>query len=198
MKVQKTQVLVLSIWLLFLSSSAMSQIDPYPDSIGIYFDEGATENSQYISAPATVHAYLIATRISSPSGINSWGGGVSSYVQIFSTIRGDGENAFENVTDFMQQFDVTFSTPLLFSSAIVLADLYIPITDDQAIDLFLEPLFGHGDTLFYTNGTDITSLQPSVPCINIPCYPARVASINSDGPVMSNIKNWGDIKSLYR
>lgn len=185
------------ILLLILSSSAMGQIDPYPDSIGIYFDEGATINSQYATAPTTVHAYLIATRISS-SGIDSWCGGVHCTVPIYSTTRGDGVNSYNNVTYFDQRFDVTFSTPLSSSSTIVLADLYIPTSNEQAINLYLSLLEGHEDSYYYSSGGATIYLQPSVPCINIPCYPAWVASINWEGPVTSDTISWGEIKSLFR
>ncbi len=66
------KIFVFSILFLTLSISAIGQTAPDPNSLGIYFDEGAIENVQYATAPTTVHAYLIATRISSTYGIEAW------------------------------------------------------------------------------------------------------------------------------
>jgi len=200
MKFQKMKIFVFSVLFLTLNISAMGQTEPDPNSIGIYFDEGAIENVNYATAPTTVHAYLIATRISSSYGIDAWGCGVSCYdVPIYSTIRGDGINAYNNVTDYNQWFDVTFPMPLPFSSAIVLADIYIPISDDQPIGLFVDFLYGSGIYyMYYVSLGEIIPLQPPVHCSMPPCMPSWVASINSEGPVTNEEKSWGEIKSLFR
>ncbi|MCP4143809.1 MAG: hypothetical protein GY752_00840 [bacterium] len=194
------KIIVLSTLLLILSISAIGQTEPDPNSLGIYFDEGAIENVLYATAPTTVHAYLIATRISSTYGIEAWGCRVMTYgVPIYSTIRGDGVNTYNNVTSNVQQFDVTYPMPLPYSTAIVLADIYIPISDEQPIGLCVDYLYGSGITdMYYVSLGEIISLRPPVNCSMPPCLPSWVASINYNGPVANEEKSWGEIKTLFR
>lgn len=177
---------------------ALGQTDPYPDSVGIYFDELATINELYINSPATVHAYLIATRFSLSHGIDTWGGGVHCRAPLYAEIRGGGVNLYSNGPEFYIRFDVSYPTPLPTSTAMVLADLYIDIYDEDPIGLDLFSFPG-GEGIHCSSSGEIVFLHPSVPCGYMPpCYPVRVASINGDGPVMSDILNWGEVKSLFR
>ncbi|MCP4798702.1 MAG: hypothetical protein GY893_01985, partial [bacterium] len=143
------------------------------------------------------HAYLIATRISSTYGIEAWGCRVMTYGEpIYSTIRGNGVNSFSNVTHWEQWFEVTYPMPLPFSTAIVLADIYIPISDEQPIALCVDFLYGDG--MYYLSLGETIPLHAPVWCSMPPCYPAWVASINSEGPVVNEEKSWGEIKTLFR
>lgn len=59
--------------MLVAAANAIAQSDPNPNGIGFYFDEGGVSNYLATAAPYTVvNAYLIATRITEPSGIIGW------------------------------------------------------------------------------------------------------------------------------
>jgi hypothetical protein len=179
------------------SSQAPAQTDLAPNSVGIYFDEGALGNSVTTASPGTATAYLIATRYDGLTGVDAWRGGVSCEVPVTATMRGEGLNGFSNGPDFFLHFEVTLATPLPLSTSIVLAELAVDVPNETPIRLFLESSVG-GDGLFCSAGGAETSLQPSVPCHDLPCFPAHVASINQAGPVRSDPVAWGGIKSLYR
>lgn len=51
---------------------ALAQTDPGPDGIGIYFDPDGASNCATRSPYTQVTAYLVATRISAPSGMVGW------------------------------------------------------------------------------------------------------------------------------
>jgi hypothetical protein len=56
-----------------IAAGAQAQIDPDPDGIGIYFDEGATEHCLFTSVPyQPVTAYLCVTNLSEPLGLDGW------------------------------------------------------------------------------------------------------------------------------
>lgn len=198
-KIADCAILVLAVGCVIAASSVESfaQTDPYPNSVGIYFDEDAFGNTANVVPPAVAVAYLIATRYDGLGGVDAWRGGVSCEVPVEATIRGGGVNAFSNGPDFFLHFDVSLATPLPLSSSIVLAELSVDITTEAPIKMYLESSV-EGDGLVCSSGGDERHLQPSVPCYSLPCYPAWVASINLNGPVMSDTINWGEIKSLYR
>jgi hypothetical protein len=54
------------------SVSALAQTDPGPDGIGIYFDLAGTCACATAPPYVQVKAYLVATGVSSPSGIAAW------------------------------------------------------------------------------------------------------------------------------
>ena len=59
----------------FLAGVAVAQpVDPEPDGIGIYFDEGAVAGSYCAEAPmgSQLTAYLCLTRASQQSGFTAW------------------------------------------------------------------------------------------------------------------------------
>ena len=176
---------------------ACAQTDPYPNSVGIYFDEEAIGNAVGVVPPASVVGYLIATRYDGAGGVDAWRGGVSCEVPVEATIRGGGVNAHGDGPDFLVHFDVSLATPLPLSSAIVLAELSVDVLTGAPIKMYLESS-AEGDGLVCSSGAVDIYLQPSVPCYNLPCYPAWVAGINMNGPVISDTANWGGIKNLYR
>lgn len=64
---------LLTILVLLMSVNAFAQIDPDADSMGIYFDLGATQTCTTTAAPFTaVTAYLMITNPSDPAGVSGW------------------------------------------------------------------------------------------------------------------------------
>lgn len=56
-----------------IASSAMAQVDPDPDGMGVYFDMGGTVFETTTAAPfASVTAYLLITNPSDSSGVSGW------------------------------------------------------------------------------------------------------------------------------
>ena len=176
---------------------AIAQTDPNPNSVGIYFDENAIVNTQDVMPPGVATAYVIATRYEGVGGVDAWRGGVSCELPMVATIRGGGVNSFSNGPDYFLHFDVACGTPLPFSTSIVLAELSVNILTEDPVMLFLESSADGEGWVCSSAGVE-TFLHPSVPCPNLPCLPAWVASINSAGPVLSDTVFWDGIKSLYR
>jgi len=63
---------IVSLVIALFAVPALTQTDPGPDSIGIYFDQGGVGNCATRAPFTQVTAYLVATRISDSSGIAGW------------------------------------------------------------------------------------------------------------------------------
>jgi hypothetical protein len=182
-------------------------IDPSPDSIGIYFDEGATGYCTDMEPGGQVTAYLCLTRSSDLSGFVAWealielsDGGVFADFQI----RGDGVNSAT-----APEFVVTYGTPLPRQLSTVLLEITLDVHWEWAVAMRVWPVS-----------------NPSVP-LSLPAYatvdspeefqslgyswgwdegtqiPNWCASVNDggclDGPSVPVGENtWSGVKSLYR
>lgn len=195
--------------LVVATAAGANPVDPDPDGIGIYFDEGAVAGSFCATAdPGTqVTAYLCLTRASDTSGFATWEGRIESSVPdalAGFVIRGDGTNAAA-----APEFVVSFGTPLPYQLSTVLLDITVDVVWEWPIGLRVWPaavpsgadelpayassaLPGTYRTLGYSFGWNMVTKVPN-----------WCAAINDDtclsGPsVETDGATWGGVKALYR
>ena len=202
--------LFMTLMILVLAHSALAQpADPDPDGIGIYFDQGAGDNSWCITAPtgSQVTAYLCLTRASDTSGFTAWEatieGSIEGILADFN-IMGGGINSAIG-----PEFVVSYDTPLPYQLSSVLMEITVevvwewnlglriwPATNPQCVENL--PAYATVDapgtfqSLQYSWGWDLVTETPN-----------WCASINDDlcfeGPsVPVDPLSWGNLKALYR
>jgi hypothetical protein len=189
------------------AGGALAQpVDPQPDGIGIFFDEGATTWCHDATVGSQVTAYLCLTRASDTSGFNSWEATVESSVSntlIGFALRGDALN-----TATPPEFVVSFGTPLPYSLSTVLMELTIDVIWEYSIALRVRPA---GDPSGVENlPAYTTTLEPGVhkPLQylwgwdenQVPLWSAAVNNPDcQDGPTTpAEDRSWSAVKALYR
>lgn len=191
-----------SILLLVAATAALAQIDPDPDSIGIYFDEGATVNvfapvgGQLQTPPPVVSAYLVATRMTLAGNVFWWESAVATYSPeggpgsapaIWGAPRG-GTNVATNLPGSARWAFSVYPgpAPLPVVQILVLADLEIMWSPPDVVPLYIHSAmvvgFGVSNPLSASSGT-----------WNLP-----VAMINGEPPAAAETRRWGAVKSLFR
>ncbi len=183
---------------IFIASIASAQIDPDPDGIGVYFDEGATEVA--ITAPVgePVTAYLIATNPSHAGTLALWEASVGTSVPVIMT--GHPTNAFNMASNMPGSPGFSFACAVYqpypdLQPIMILATLEINVGIEGPIEIFVGgytfdwPMYRPDD---FEAGPDIALFQSS----GSPEQP--VAVINGPVPVATESQSWDGVKSLYR
>ena len=191
------------------TAAGANPIDPDPDGIGIYFDEGAIDGSWCATGdPGTqVTAFLCLTRAADTSGFAAWEGRIESSIPsalVGFAIRGDGTNAA-----VAPEFVVSYGTPLPYQLSTVLLEITMDVVWEWPIGLRVWPaavpsgsdelpayatsaLPGTYRTLGYSFGWNMATKVPNwcatvndADCLNGP-------SVRTEGAA------WGRVKALYR
>ncbi len=190
--------------LVFSGTSVFAQVDPDPNGIGIYFDQGATVNSAVITEGTdVVTAYLILTNPSLEGNLDFWTCRVSTYLDDpfqGTTISGGPVNGTNIIVSNMPgSFSWSFRVynyddpPLEATFATVLSELEILVVDfDRPIFLYVRGGGVDGE-VGYSVGPEGASMNPSSGSWDLP-----VAVINGEAPVVTESQSWGQLKSLYR
>ncbi len=191
-------------------------IDPDPNGIGIFFDEGAIDESWCATAAtgSQVTAYLCLTRVATgedelpaTSGFTNWEGRIESSVSgslVGFVIRGDGTNSAVE-----PEFVVSYGTPLPYQLSTVLLEINVEVVWQWPTGLRVWPASepsgsvelpayatvasaGVYQTLGYSFGWNAETKVP-----------AWCAAINDDTcltrpSVPTESDTWGGVKALYR
>jgi len=191
---------------LLAESPTCAQVDPDPDMIGIYFDEGAT--SYCIAAPVgeTVTAYLCITQATALSGISGWEATIEvteGVVILEWNLRGDAINVLPP-----PEFVVSLGECLPWAPSIVLLEFAIGVFGLEPIELRVAPAIGPPlppppcplPLYEACGGTgDYVMLGYSGGCNPAFCRSNVCAMINGDGSVLAGGEpSWGQIKAIYR
>lgn len=195
----KFRVLIGSLLLvIFLADYSMGQIDPDPNGIGVYFDEGATVVSISADPASSVNAYLILTNPTEIGGIAYWEayvdhqlpGTFSNYSSVYGEPR-FGINYWDPMSgaSFIV-FNVVIDTPQPLERVTILADLIIWLNGEvNPVGLYVCDTFyskvGYGGPYVLCNPSSGNSELP-------------VASINGPAPVVVEKRSWGQVKALFR
>ena len=188
--------------LMLIASSAFAQLDPNPNGVGVYFDQGAMQNC-LMDPPlySQVTAYVIATNISTP-GILGWQCSLRTVPAVLP--GGIGVTAGCTMTDVLPDMSCTFGSRVgLNDPTIILATLTVLFTGG-AIDFAIGP---HSvpwlpDTPCFRAGNNFNTVLPLNASSSVP-YPGYdntfiVASINGAlCPVPTEPVSWGCLKALY-
>jgi hypothetical protein len=193
-----------------LVTPVVAQVDPDPNGIGIYFDEGANVYCTQADVGSEMLAYLCLTRITSASGISKWEAAVEVSLPnavLAWNLRGQATNTSEN-----PEFVVGLTEPLLWQSSLVVLEMTLSVLAEDPLVLrvhptenpsvpgapFPLPAYALGDdpsvfqTLGYSWGWDPTTGEPNW------CAVINPAGDCSDPPTENSSSSWGGIKALYR
>jgi len=207
-------VSILAGLLMILAGAAFGEpIDPDPNGIGIFFDEGGEVWCADALVGNQLTAYLCLTRAEDEfgnpdeTGFTAWEGRIEASapnVLVGYSLRGDATNSASE-----PEFVVAMGTPLPYQISTVLLEMTVEVTWEWAIGLRVWPSSnprgpsnlpafetagnpGVFRNLQYTLGWDLPTEVPN-----------WCAGINDDtclgGPqVATEVQTWGTVKALYR
>lgn len=195
MKMALHAALATALALAFLPTALIAQPNPGPNSVGIYFDQAATQIATPAAAPTPEHpvevrAWLIARNVSLAGQIGYWEGHIrasGAYGNI-SGMPTSGQNLADNmVGDTHWGFRVWVATPLPVTDTLILANVYVGLFESG------------GPTWLYVEGLNMSvsgsgvSLSPASGSAASP-----VAVINGVAPVAEQPTTWGQVKGIFR
>jgi hypothetical protein len=195
MKMTLHAALATALALAFLPAALFAQPDPGPNSVGIYFDQAATEIATPSAAPTPEHpvevrAWLIARHVSLAGLISYWEGDIrtsGAYGNIVGMATA-GQNIADNMMGEQHwSFRVWVSTPFPVTDTLILANVYVGLYESG------------GPTWLYVEGLNMSvsgsgvSLSPASGSASSP-----VAVINGATPVAEQPTTWGQVKSIFR
>ncbi len=197
---KKWAVILAIIWLTPVGGS-MAQLDPDPDSIGIYFDStgyqhNITELEPGIYGPGFM--YLLITNASETSGISRWYCRLE-YPPSLGILDWGFQGDYFNVAS-APEFVIEQAAPLPWQPAIVLLEMTIFVPDSNCHWWFIHPV-DSAPNVYQPSYETIANLENPIPLWQstgdryLP-----VAGINCDCPPAVDVRNlsWGSIKSIYR
>lgn len=191
-----------------VATSAFAQIDPDPDSMGIYFDLGATDNCWSTGASIPFFAYLVLANPTAPE-INAYELGMELVVpagmegmvfRLASTIANgavSGVDVGENDA-LGGDYIVGLAAPLPASDVLVLhswqymvlavfpVEMYIGASSAPSIDGVFPVVQNAQGSILYQ--TALSTGGPDFP----------VATVNTDCVVGVEEASFGSVKSLFR
>lgn len=186
-------------------SSAIAQLAE--DNVGIYFDEAATTNWIEISGPTQVPAYIIITGCTLSNAMVYYWGGVQIVSPYTIQLRGAGTNIHTLIPDSegIVRMAATFTSPLLVTDRVVVADLLIDVVSDEVIQIFCTNNISYSGFGYEMQGAgtepwEVVRLWQNTEFSAAPgpLWPWFAACINGAAPVENTVTTWGGIKSLYR
>jgi hypothetical protein len=184
-------------------------IDPSPDGIGIFFEEGGRVWCADAAPGTQVPAYLCLTNASDTSDFVAWEARIECSVPpalAAFAIRGDGINMAS-----APEFVVSYGTPLPYQRSTVLLDITLDVVWEWSIALRVWPATNPSGAANLP--TYSTTAEPGVAKTlqylwgweNVTQIPNWLASVNdpscatNDGPsVPADGSSWSGVKALYR
>ena len=179
----------------FLPAALVAQPDPGPNSVGIYFDQAATQIATSSATPSPEHpvevrAWLIARHVQLAGQVSYWEGMIRAS-GAYGIIVGQataGQNIADNMMgDPQWGFRVGIWTPFPVTDTLILANVYVGLYESG------------GPTWLYVEGLNMSvggsgvSLSPASGAAELP-----VAVINGAAPVAEQPTTWGQVKGIFR
>lgn len=187
--------IALAFALAFLPAAVPAQPDPGPNSVGIYFDQAATQIATTSATPTPEHpvevrAWLIARHVQLAGQVSYWEGMIRAS-GAYGLIVGQaiaGQNIADNMMgDPQWGFRVWVWAPFPVTDTLILANVYVGLYESG------------GPTWLYVEGLNMSvgergvSLSPASGSAASP-----VAVINGTAPVAEQPTTWGQVKSIFR
>jgi len=179
------------------ATTAIAQVDPAADGIGIYADLGGTTSQVQAPAGTPFEAYVLLTRPSRTNGITAWECGIQvpDNMTIWGwNIQGDFMNFGAGTT-----FAVCYNEPR-------------PATDVVHLMTFIVVPQNGAPGYFYLDAGTYDSGNDGVPnyiddanwdiLVPLHTWPNGVAqpafAVNSDQQLPADDVSWGEVKALFR
>jgi hypothetical protein len=183
-----------------LAGTAMAQVDPDPDGIGMYFDLDATQYClDYTGGPVSV--YLVLTNASEPTGISGWECHVT-----YTVPAGDFETGWVlpagslNVST-APDFVVGLAAPAPWAPAILLGTYGILVFATGSMEWYVGP----ADTPsipgvpVYAAGDNPGNLIPLQMVSGSPDLPVAQLNIGCPGDVIgTQQETFGSVKAMFK
>lgn len=188
-----------------LALSATAQLNPEPDLLGVYFDQGATVRQIRTAVPfAEVTAYLVLTHPTDPGGIAGW----ECAVDVSGSLTAER-------WEIAAGLNIADSSRGLFHVGIGLSPLCLPPVPTVTLATWRAYAVSTTDPVFFRilPFPDTVSFQGSpgyasgqtpghlIPLL-VDCdaaYGSACATINYNGcGVGAENRSWSEIKALYR
>ncbi len=194
--------LLVTLAIVCLAGSAVAQVDPDPDGLGVYFD---MTGEQYCTdfVGGQMFGYLLMTNCSQPSGISGWECHVT-----YTVPAGDFETGWVlpagslNVSS-APDFVVGLGTPLPYAPALLLATYGVLILNTSPMDFFVGPCNTPSipGVPVFAAGDNPGLLLPMQPVSGSPDLP--VAQINPLGGCPGQVieaqhETFGSVKAMFK
>ncbi len=187
--------------LLLCCGTALAQLDPDDDGIGIYFDPCACVNCVPMEAGAHIGYVVITHPTAQQAGVGGWEAKIwveGPAVITNMTFQGNAIN-FTNPPEYFVGIQVPLYNPFMYPAVVVAVVDFLLLDDQVPVDWYIDGIYRHSlpnRQPAYLDGDDyniIIALQQPTGGPTIP-----VATINGDCAVPTTEASWGDVKSLYR
>ncbi len=181
--------------------TAVAQLDPDEDGIGVYFDPCACVNCVPME-PGPQQAYVVITHpTAQEAGVGGWeakiwmdGPGV-----ITGTNYVPNSINFLSPPEYLVGIGVPVYNPFTYPAVVVATFDFLLLDDSQPLQWYIDGIYRHSlpeRVPCYLDGDDyniIIKLQQPTGGPTIP-----VATINGECAVPTTEASWGDVKSLFR
>lgn len=188
--------------IILLPVFAIGQIDQGIDGLGLYIDPDATINFQDVEAGGVFELYLMATNLSSPTGLDAVE--LSLFCPESHVIIGELQipQPGYDWQDVEGDIVLLYTDPVPYAPVMLLATIIIYLTETEPAELFIKAAnYIDGGSLYndlplYIVGgsvSDLRSLYPSSGSVDSPVF-----RINGGGPVAVTNTTLDGVKALYR
>ena len=193
----KRSALLTCLVTLMLATSGSAQVDPDPDSIGIYFDLAATTHCDQLAGSDFFELYLLLTNASAEGGVHGW----ECQIQYDPALLVVGWEAVGYSGSYFTppDFSLGLENPLPWTPAIHLLTMTCLLISPECAWLYLAPysLPVIPGQMAYADGADPWNIIPMYASTG--GYGIPVAGVNCDcpPPVPATRASWGAVKTLY-
>ena len=195
-------VLFLAAVMMVIGANAMAQVDPDVNSIGVYFDTGATVHClPPVVAPGS-HGpgfiYLIITNPSAGGGVFGWECSIEVCPTMFVLNWGYVGQAINACTE--PDFLVGLATALPWAPAVVLLDMTIFLTAMDCCWIYIHPSATPSIPGYpaYVDGGDVGNIISLGQSTGGDLDPVAGINCICPPPIGSQDQTWGTVKALYR
>ncbi len=187
---------------LALAGTALAQLDPDEDGIGIYFDPSAAGSNCVFLAPGPHRCFVVITHpTAQEAGVGGWEAKITIDGPAFITSTHYEPNSinFLSPPEYLVGIGVPLYNPYMYPAVVVAYFDYILLDDQVPVYWYIDGVYRHSlpeRIPCYLDGDDYNIIIPLQQPTGGPDIP--VASINGECAVPSEDVTWGSVKSLYR
>lgn len=193
------KLLVLGLTLL-MASTAMAQVDPDPNGIGLFFDMGTYTTRCGSAASGMLPLFLVASNIETPGGLGGWEAQVrlngAGLMFLSAVLAGQGPINLYTAPEFQ----VGLGVPMDFAPNLLLATINYFVMAATPATFYIEPI-AHAQSIAgeccFADGADVGNLVAFQAPQGLWSLPA--ALLNQDcGLVAAEDETWGGVKGMFK
>ncbi|HPF70832.1 MAG TPA: hypothetical protein PLQ13_09195 [Candidatus Krumholzibacteria bacterium] len=187
--------------LVLFSGTALAQLDPDEDGIGVYFDPCACVNCVPMDAGAHVGYVVITHPTAQTAGVGGWEAMIwlEGPAIITNTIYEGSSINFLTPPEYVVGIGTPLYNPFMYPAVVVARLEFLILDASQPINWYINGVYRHSlpeRVPCYLDGADYDIIIPLQQPTGGPDIP--VATINGECAVDSQPESWGGVKSLFR